>query len=586
MTLNNGTLQFGGSGITLVRNVFLGTGGGTFDVSLNSATISSVIANQTTGGALTVTGAGMLTLTNTNTYSGGTTIGTGATLQVGTGGTNGTLGSGAINDNGTLAINLSSNYVVLGAISGSGGVNQNGTGTTTLAAGGSYAGATNVNSGVLQVNAALSGSTAVTVASGAILLQNNVGLSVSTLSGSGFVVSSLADTLTLGSAVGSTTAFNGVISGPTSFFRQGGGITQLGGNNLYTGSTSIQTPSSQLVLEKNNALPTTTTLTTSATGGANIIVDLNGNNQQIGALSVTTITNGSFIIQNSGSGVNTLTINGTGTFAPVSASADTGTTTIEDGTGGIALTIIGGTLTFRSTAQTYSHGTMLNGGSITLDFTGANSIAAITNMLNPAGNITFAGGTLTGTGKASATNSQTFNNGITLNPGASAISATGGTSGTMTFTLNGITRNPGSTMNFIAGTGSHDHDNDCQYAGQRLCHVQQHRRDQRHHLGGHQQRHHRRTDQLREYHYGRHGCRSPARQDGVQHQLGQQPEVQQHRGDRRPGPPQSQQSHDFAHHYDRRHSGDNQCRRLRRDHWQWQRRDADLGGVRPDCDSE
>ena len=259
---------------------------------------------------------------------------------------------------------------------------------------------------------------------------------------------------TISTASGTTSAFNGVISGSGNLSRLSGGTTQLGGNSTYTGSTNIQNANSELMLEVANALPTGTTLTSAGSTATLQTLDLNGFNQQIGALSVTAVTTGSFVIQNSGTSVKTLSVNGTGTFAPANASTDTGTTTIKDGTGGIALEIIGGTLTFGGTAQTYTGGTTLSGGNITLNFAQLNSVAATSNMLAAAGNMTFAGGTLTGTGKASVANSQTFSNGIALNPGASAIVATTSGTGTMLFALNGIMRSPGSTIDFTLPAGT------------------------------------------------------------------------------------------------------------------------------------
>ncbi|MBC8097231.1 MAG: hypothetical protein H7Y43_15610, partial [Akkermansiaceae bacterium] len=76
------------------------------------------------------------------------------TLQIGNGGTTGKLGSGTIQNEGTLAFNLSSDLIVTNDINGiAGGVTQNGTGTVTLASSGNtYAGLTVVNSGRLLIN--------------------------------------------------------------------------------------------------------------------------------------------------------------------------------------------------------------------------------------------------------------------------------------------------------------------------------------------------------------------------------------------------------------------------------------------------
>ncbi len=95
VTLGSGTLTTGNSTATTFSGMISGTGG------------------------LTKVGTGTFTLTGTNTYSGTTTISAG-TLQISNGGTTGTLGTGAVTDNATLFVDLSSSISVTNAISGSG----------------------------------------------------------------------------------------------------------------------------------------------------------------------------------------------------------------------------------------------------------------------------------------------------------------------------------------------------------------------------------------------------------------------------------------------------------------------------------
>ncbi|MEM9281257.1 MAG: autotransporter-associated beta strand repeat-containing protein [Verrucomicrobiota bacterium] len=111
------------------RNFQIGDAGGiiTIDDSGSSLTISgTVVGNGTAGnGALTKAGSGNLTLTGTNTYSGGTNINSG-TLQIGNGGATGTIGTGNVTNNGTLIFNRTGDYSV---------ADITGTGTTTINAG-------------------------------------------------------------------------------------------------------------------------------------------------------------------------------------------------------------------------------------------------------------------------------------------------------------------------------------------------------------------------------------------------------------------------------------------------------------------
>ena len=108
-------------------------------------------------------GTGTLILSGANTYSLGTTINPGATLQLGNGGGTGSLStSGAIVNDGTLRFNRT-NALVQGThfssapITGSGSVVQDGEGTTTLTAANTYSGPTIVNNGALFITPAYQG---------------------------------------------------------------------------------------------------------------------------------------------------------------------------------------------------------------------------------------------------------------------------------------------------------------------------------------------------------------------------------------------------------------------------------------------
>ena len=109
-----GTLQFAGPNIISALPIILQAAGGTFDTNGNNATLSGVISGP---GALAKIGAGALTLTGTDTYTGATTVNAGALIVEGSiassvlttvnsgaaliGG--GTVGSTVINSGGFLA---------------------------------------------------------------------------------------------------------------------------------------------------------------------------------------------------------------------------------------------------------------------------------------------------------------------------------------------------------------------------------------------------------------------------------------------------------------------------------------------------
>ena len=127
------------------------------------------------GGALRKLGTGTLSLTATNTYSGGTIIDAG-TLAIGGGGVSGSI-SGNVTNNATLAFNRSDAVSFSGVISGSGAVRKLAGGTTTLTAANTYAGGTFVEAGTLTLGAAAS------LASSSIVVSPGATFDVSALAG-------------------------------------------------------------------------------------------------------------------------------------------------------------------------------------------------------------------------------------------------------------------------------------------------------------------------------------------------------------------------------------------------------------------
>ena len=129
-TVSAGTLQIGGGGTSgsIYNNV---TDNAALIFNLSSAyTMSGIISGT---GSLTQAGSGTLILTNTNTYSGVTTVSAG-TLQIGAGWAGGSI-SGNVTDNAALAFDrtdaYTSPYAFSGAISGTGSLTQAGSGADT-----------------------------------------------------------------------------------------------------------------------------------------------------------------------------------------------------------------------------------------------------------------------------------------------------------------------------------------------------------------------------------------------------------------------------------------------------------------------
>ena len=176
-TITNGTLTIGGSGY-LGAGIYsgaMGIGtGATFNYASSAVQTNTGIISGS--GALTVTGTGTLYSTRNNTYTGGTTIGSGATLII-TGG--GSLAAvGAIVNNGTFIFNSTNSSATLsGLISGSGALTQ-GSGTLNLSGtGNGYSGGTTINGGTLHGKVAGSIPGNVTVNSGTLQLDNAAAMS-------------------------------------------------------------------------------------------------------------------------------------------------------------------------------------------------------------------------------------------------------------------------------------------------------------------------------------------------------------------------------------------------------------------------
>src|SRR5262249_23621633 len=109
------------------------------------------------------------------------------------------------------------------------------------------------------------------------------------------------------------------------------------------------------------------------------------------------------------------------------------------------------------TAANLSTGaTNINNGLLILDFS---STLMATNptadIISPSSVLNFGGGTLNLKGKNGENNSQTFNNGIRVNAGGSALTTTQNGAGDLSITLNAITRFAGSTLDFtLPDTGN------------------------------------------------------------------------------------------------------------------------------------
>ena len=215
-----------------------------------------------------------------------------------------------------------------------------------------------------------------------------------------------------------------------------------GGSFLYTGSTPIpvnSSPSSSgtATFTIGGGVATTGQAfnngTAVGTGTANLIFNTAGTLRLSASIpSLLTTAGVAFNVQ-TGTGGGIIDTNG---FSTAIGSV---ISNVASQTGGI--TKIGaGTLTLSAT-NTYTGGTVVNAGTLALDYT------TVASKLADTGVLTLGGGTLSLTNGASAHTEVVAS--ITLNAGASAVTRPSGTS---VLRMNAITRNAGATIDFGAAS--------------------------------------------------------------------------------------------------------------------------------------
>jgi autotransporter-associated beta strand protein len=346
ITLTGGTLatSTGTSGVTAPITI---TGASAVDVDGTQLTMSGVISGS---GSLNKEGAGTLILTETNTYTGATSVNAGtlaitdagalgassAGTTVNTGGTldlrnvtgvaepitlaGGTLATstGTSSVTAPVALTANSSISVTGTsleltnvVSGSGGLTKTGSGTLQLDAVNTYTGATTVDAGrlTLAAGASIAESERVTVGANGVFDTSAITANVyiNSLAGSGSVIngSTAPNSLVITDAIPGD-VFSGVISG-SGGLRIAGGTQTLTGINTYSGPTVVD-PGANLIA-----------------GVQSIPGDIVNN----GSFGFNQSTAGSFTHNMSGSG--TMVIAGTGVITLTGTNTQAGGTQINDG---------------------------------------------------------------------------------------------------------------------------------------------------------------------------------------------------------------------------------------------------------------
>ncbi len=483
----SGTTFTANAGTLLTLGTITGTNTGFTVNGAGNTTIGGAIG--TGNGTLNKAGAGLLTLSAANLYTGatsvtdgtlavanaaglgtiagGTTVSSGAALRIenvaigaealilngtgigGTGaltatGTSSTSGTVSLATNSTVGVAAGADSLTLsGAVSGSGALTKVGAGTLTLSGTNTYTSATNVNAGnlILSGGSAIANTGAVVLAdvSGANL-QINASETIGSLAGGGITggnVNLQGNTLTTGDA--SSTTFAGVISGSGgSVIKTGAGTLTFTRANTYSGKTTIANGTLSIAsidAVASNAQPL----------GKNAALDLGVAATSSGRLlytgAATTLSkdinalgNGTDTIQNAGSGL--LTLSGTLTMAGTTlnlvggASGIRVTSTITGLPAGSDLVIGNGTTTLQN-ENTYTGTTTVSGGTLLVNNT--------TGSGTGTGDVTVSNSSTILGGSGTVAGNLTVNAGALIAPGSAASTA-----GTLTI--------GGSTV-VIAGNG-------------------------------------------------------------------------------------------------------------------------------------
>ncbi|HCB5405674.1 TPA: autotransporter-associated beta strand repeat-containing protein [Salmonella enterica subsp. enterica serovar Ouakam] len=457
-TYSGGTLISGGT--LVASNVeALGTGDVTDNAVLElntGGTFDNVISGS---GQVVKSGDDALTLSGSNTYTGGTTINDGTLIATSVE----ALGTGDVTDNATLELNTGGDFI--NNIGGTGRVEKSGDDTLTLSGSNTYTGGTLINGGTLvasNVEALGTGD----VTDNATLALNTGGTFDNAISGSGQVVKSGDETLTLSgtnSYTGGTTISGGTLVATNVEALGSGDVTDDATLELNTGGTFDNAISGSGQVVKSGDKMLTLSGANSYSGGT-LISDGTLVASNVEALGTGDVTNNATLELNTGgdftnnisgsgqvekSGDDALTLSGANSYSGGTLISDgtlvasnvealgtgdvTDDATLELNTGGDFDNAISGS------------GQVVKSGDETLTLSGANSYT---------GGTTISGGTLVASNVEALGSGDVTNDAVLeLNTGGDFINSIGGTgrvekSGDETLTLSGSnTYTGGTTIN-------------------------------------------------------------------------------------------------------------------------------------------
>lgn len=370
----SGTVWFRkeGTGGQVINNTACNYSGGTYIEGLlrvtslnNSGTNSSI--GQGTASPTIVINNGILEYNSTTGRSTNRPLsltGTGTLNQINSGVITYNGNVTGTNQNLVLQANSSRTGIINGIINlGNGTLTKENAGTWELAGVNVYSGTTTISAGELRIGNAAAIPTSSAVVNNATLNLNGFSITMSSLSGSDTTAelrSNVAGAVnvTFSNSSGDFTYAGRILNGSgTVSITKGGAYTQrLGGNNSYTGTTTIN--GGVLKAVSATAISSASAFTIANTAGATL--DIQGFNNTIGSLAGGGTTGGNVLL-----GTATLSIGGDNTSTSYSGTI-TGT-----GTGGIEK-VGTGTFTFAGTADyvgltRVSNGTFRAGAALVFD---------------------------------------------------------------------------------------------------------------------------------------------------------------------------------------------------------------------------
>ncbi len=396
LTLDGGTLRLNGTTLASMsamgRTVtFAPDKTVTFDIATSTHNFTcDLVLNQVSGG-LVKNGAGVLTLTQPNTFQGATTLNSG-TLAVSAGEQLGLPAASLVFNGGTLRINGTT-------LTGLADLGRSVTFTATKTVSLDVADATNtfevaqtldqttggltkLGAGTLQLNTANTFTGSVTVSAGALRISQAAALGGA--SKSVFCTTGIAR-LELDGA-GSDITIPATTTVLTSGAQTTGALRNMSGNNTLVGPLLLTTGAGHSqILSDGGTLTLAGNITTSPTAGARTL--------QLGGTASGLVSGN---IADNGTNIVSVTKNGSGTWELRGANTYTGATTLSAGRLALsgsftsAITATTGTLTAYGTPSTTSHLSINSGGRFEVQLDGT-AVGTQYDQLTVGGSVTLAG---------------------------------------------------------------------------------------------------------------------------------------------------------------------------------------------------